>query len=61
MPVTAGATDQQTDAGSSRNGRELESFNPATGERIGSVPTITPEEVQAVVDDASEVPSARRV
>jgi acyl-CoA reductase-like NAD-dependent aldehyde dehydrogenase len=55
MTVTARTTDQQTDAGSGRNGRELESFNPATGERIGSVPTITPEEVQAVVDDVANV------
>ncbi len=55
MTVTADTKDQQTDAGSSRNGRELESFNPATGERIGSVPTITPQEVQAVVDDVANV------
>ncbi|HYX78225.1 MAG TPA: aldehyde dehydrogenase family protein, partial [Solirubrobacterales bacterium] len=33
----------------------LESFNPATGELIGSVETIEPAEVQAVVDDVSEV------
>ena len=29
---------------------QLESFNPATGESIGSVPITAPEEVQAVVD-----------
>jgi acyl-CoA reductase-like NAD-dependent aldehyde dehydrogenase len=34
---------------------ELESFNPGTGERLGAVPTITPEQVQAVVDDVAEV------
>src|SRR5690349_5194193 len=34
---------------------ELESFNPATGERIGSVPTLAPEEVQSVVDDVASV------
>jgi acyl-CoA reductase-like NAD-dependent aldehyde dehydrogenase len=34
---------------------ELESFNPATGERVGSVGTITPDQVQAVVDDVAEV------
>jgi acyl-CoA reductase-like NAD-dependent aldehyde dehydrogenase len=34
---------------------ELASFNPATGDRIGSVPTVTPGEVQAIVDDVSEV------
>ena len=33
----------------------LESFNPATGELIGTVETITPEQVQAVVDDVAEV------
>jgi acyl-CoA reductase-like NAD-dependent aldehyde dehydrogenase len=35
--------------------RELESFNPATGERVGAVPTLRPEEVQAVVDDVASV------
>jgi succinate-semialdehyde dehydrogenase/glutarate-semialdehyde dehydrogenase len=33
----------------------LESFNPATGELIGSVPTITPDQVQGVVDDVARV------
>jgi succinate-semialdehyde dehydrogenase/glutarate-semialdehyde dehydrogenase len=33
----------------------LESFNPATGELAGSVTTITPEEVQGVVDDVAGV------
>jgi acyl-CoA reductase-like NAD-dependent aldehyde dehydrogenase len=33
----------------------LESFNPATGELLGSVETVKPEEVQAVVDDVAEV------
>jgi acyl-CoA reductase-like NAD-dependent aldehyde dehydrogenase len=33
----------------------LESFNPATGESIGSVETLTPAKVQAVVDDVAEV------
>ena len=33
----------------------LESFNPATGELVGSVATITPDQVQAVVDDVAEV------
>jgi acyl-CoA reductase-like NAD-dependent aldehyde dehydrogenase len=35
--------------------RELESLNPATGERVGAVPTLLPEEVQAVVDDVASV------
>ena len=34
---------------------ELESFNPLDGKRIGAVPTITPEQVQAVVDDVASV------
>jgi acyl-CoA reductase-like NAD-dependent aldehyde dehydrogenase len=33
----------------------LESFNPATGERIGTVPKLEPGDVQAVVDDVAEV------
>ena len=34
---------------------QLESFNPATGELVGTVETIKPDEVQAVVDDVAEV------
>jgi acyl-CoA reductase-like NAD-dependent aldehyde dehydrogenase len=34
---------------------ELASFNPATGERIGAVPTIKPSQVQSVVDDVASV------
>ncbi len=33
----------------------LESFNPATGEIVGSVPTITPDQVDAVVDEVKKV------
>jgi acyl-CoA reductase-like NAD-dependent aldehyde dehydrogenase len=33
----------------------LESFNPATGELVGTVETLTPAKVQAVVDDVAEV------
>jgi acyl-CoA reductase-like NAD-dependent aldehyde dehydrogenase len=33
----------------------LESFNPATGELVGTVETITPGQVQGVVDDVAEV------
>jgi succinate-semialdehyde dehydrogenase/glutarate-semialdehyde dehydrogenase len=36
----------------------LESFNPASGESVGSVPTITPDQVQAVVDDVARVQPA---
>jgi len=33
----------------------LESFNPATGELIGTVETVTPGKVQGIVDDVAEV------
>src|SRR5918999_3005465 len=33
----------------------LESFNPATGELVGTVETITPGKVQGIVDDVTEV------
>lgn len=34
---------------------ELESYSPATGKLVGSVPTVAPEEVQAIVDDVASV------
>ncbi len=37
---------------------QLESFNPATGEPIGSVPVTAPEDVQAVVDSVAAVQPA---
>src|SRR6185295_9820996 len=43
---------------SSQSTSTLESFNPATGELIGSVPTIVPEEVQGVVDDVARIQPA---
>src|SRR5215218_251759 len=36
----------------------LESFNPATGELVGSVATITPDQVQGVVDDVARLQPA---
>jgi succinate-semialdehyde dehydrogenase/glutarate-semialdehyde dehydrogenase len=36
----------------------LESFNPATGELVGSVATITPEQVQGVVDEVARIQPA---
>jgi acyl-CoA reductase-like NAD-dependent aldehyde dehydrogenase len=33
----------------------LESFNPATGELVGAVETVTPPKVQGIVDDVAEV------
>ncbi|MEA2375442.1 MAG: hypothetical protein QOD53_1905, partial [Thermoleophilaceae bacterium] len=47
------ATQQQATNGAGPATGELESFSPATGERIGAVPTITPEQVQSVVDDVA--------
>jgi succinate-semialdehyde dehydrogenase/glutarate-semialdehyde dehydrogenase len=38
-----------------RKPAQLESFNPATGELLGSVPTLAPAKVQDVVDDVAEV------
>jgi acyl-CoA reductase-like NAD-dependent aldehyde dehydrogenase len=38
-----------------KQGDVLESFNPATGELVGSVETLTPRRVQAVVDDVAEI------
>ena len=34
---------------------QLESFNPATGERVGAVPITAPEDVQGVVDAVASV------
>jgi succinate-semialdehyde dehydrogenase/glutarate-semialdehyde dehydrogenase len=54
MAVTAQGESQRA----SSNGAapsELQSFNPATGELVGAVPTITPDQVQAVVDDVAGV------
>ena len=34
---------------------ELESFSPLDGKSIGAVPTITPDQVQSVVDDVASV------
>jgi acyl-CoA reductase-like NAD-dependent aldehyde dehydrogenase len=45
-------------AGSQKGSRSkavLESLNPATGELIGSIETLTPNKVQGVVDDVAEV------
>lgn len=36
----------------------LESLNPATGEVVGEVPTITPDQVQGIVDEVSAVQPA---
>ena len=36
----------------------LESFNPATGALVGSVATLTPDQVQGVVDDVARIQPA---
>ncbi len=36
----------------------LESFNPASGDLVGSVATITPDQVQAIVDDVARIQPA---
>jgi acyl-CoA reductase-like NAD-dependent aldehyde dehydrogenase len=42
-------------AGAQSGGHVLQSFNPGTGEPIGSVPTVSPDQVQAIVDDVAGV------
>ncbi len=52
------ASSQKPRRASRRAGRkaaELESFDPATGEPLGSVPTLAPAKVEAVVEDVAEV------
>jgi acyl-CoA reductase-like NAD-dependent aldehyde dehydrogenase len=55
MAVTTKGQAEQTTSSNGGPLGELESFNPATGERIGSVPTVTPDQVQGIVDDVAEV------
>lgn len=50
------ATRQQAVAGAGAAGtKTLESLDPATGQVVGSVPTIGPGDVQAIVDDVASV------
>jgi acyl-CoA reductase-like NAD-dependent aldehyde dehydrogenase len=51
------ATASQTQS-STRQSKQLESFNPATGELIGSVDTVTTAAVQAIVDDVARIQPA---
>ena len=55
MAVTTGTDEIQVASTNGKPRPELETFNPATGKRVGSVPTITPEQVQSVVDEVAEV------
>ncbi|MGH2922830.1 MAG: aldehyde dehydrogenase family protein, partial [Solirubrobacterales bacterium] len=54
---TAKRSRAKAKAASSNGARQngLESFNPATGELLGTVETITPRKVQGIVDDVAEV------
>ncbi|HEX8068278.1 MAG TPA: aldehyde dehydrogenase family protein [Thermoleophilaceae bacterium] len=53
MEAATQTTQATNGAGPARG--QLESFNPATGERLGAVPTVTPDEVQGIVDDVAGV------
>jgi acyl-CoA reductase-like NAD-dependent aldehyde dehydrogenase len=62
MEATAAKIDPEAagDGKPSADGKPgtLESFNPATGELLGSVQTVEPKGVQAVVDDVAEIQPA---
>ena len=49
------AATKSAPAGAQQNGHVLQSFNPANGEPVGSVPTVAPDQVQAIVDDVAGV------
>jgi acyl-CoA reductase-like NAD-dependent aldehyde dehydrogenase len=58
MTPTSAATKSATKNGASSNGAKadhLDSFSPSTGEKVGSVETITPAKVQKIVDEVAEV------
>jgi acyl-CoA reductase-like NAD-dependent aldehyde dehydrogenase len=55
MTVTTKADSTQPSASPNGAAGELASYNPATGERIGSVPTVTPAQIQGIVDDVAGV------
>jgi acyl-CoA reductase-like NAD-dependent aldehyde dehydrogenase len=55
MAVTTGTETGAGVAGSDGKQGRLDSFNPATGELVGSVPTITADQVQSIVDDVAGV------
>jgi acyl-CoA reductase-like NAD-dependent aldehyde dehydrogenase len=48
-------TTQQTTNGAGPATGVLESINPTTGEPVGTVPTLTPDQVQSVVDEVAAV------
>ena len=52
MPTKTAAPDSTSSTAT------LQSFNPATGEAVGEVPTITPDQVQGIVDEVGAVQPA---
>ena len=58
IPSMATETAQADTPSTSSSTPPLESFNPATGEVIGAVETITPEQVQGVVDEVALIQPA---
>jgi acyl-CoA reductase-like NAD-dependent aldehyde dehydrogenase len=54
-PAPARSDRKATSSKRSKGAPALESFNPATGELIGAVETLTSSKVQGVVDDVAEV------
>ena len=54
-PPRSNGRAKKASGGTATKTDELQSFNPATGELVGSVPTLTPRQVQGVVDDVAEV------
>src|SRR5215203_3090933 len=54
MAAMEAATQLTGDAQRAATGT-LDSFNPATGERVGTVATVEPEAVQAIVDQVADV------
>ena len=54
-PKTAKSAAKKRKAPAKKPVNALESFNPATGELVGTVETLTPAKVQGVVDDVAEV------
>src|SRR6201992_3373211 len=48
----------ESGAGVATSVKTLQSRSPTTGEIIGSVPTITPDEVQGVVDEVARIQPA---
>jgi acyl-CoA reductase-like NAD-dependent aldehyde dehydrogenase len=55
MAVTTGNESKQSASSNGGPQGRLDSFNPATGELVGSVPTITPDQVQSRVDEVASV------